>query len=384
MASSSLYRNCWAVSIRSRDCGKAVAKHVTENFQLVPTLEPTMLEAKVFSSGEVYGILNDLCNARLMYYRCGKQWWTISSSRRHAVNGPFLHQLRNTRISWKLVCRKAVTLFVLMICLQVWERWQALAAIDKMNITIEKMNASIEGLTTENKELKNTSIKSLEKKHEKDIAKLFEELLQEKKCRSDELESIRKVHWDFVTVNKSTIIANINCSAYPLYNIHLRVLLDLTRLQILKKLNYNTWEDLRQNRLLSELSVIIHRLLSQDFQWPSYETIEFVRAYNNIRRDGNTAAHWATREEMREAVTTRSLTWKIGVVWRRTEVWWPRDPLHPWLITHLPPVHYSLNNGSCNTIRCWVRQKRLQYLCSKALTLLITALKRLVAENLPC
>ena len=135
-----------------------------------------------------------------------------------------------------------------------------------MNITIEKMNASIEGLTTENKELKNTSIKSLEKKHEKDIAKLFEELLQEKKCRSDELESIRKVHWDFVTVNKSTIIANINCSAYPLYNIHLRVLLDLTRLQILKKLNYNTWEDLRQNRLLSELSVIIHRLLSQDFQ----------------------------------------------------------------------------------------------------------------------
>ena len=32
-----------------------------------PSLEPTMLEGKAFSSGEVCGILNDLCNAHLMY-----------------------------------------------------------------------------------------------------------------------------------------------------------------------------------------------------------------------------------------------------------------------------------------------------------------------------
>jgi hypothetical protein len=42
-----------------------VAKRVTENFQLEPELEPTMLEAKIYPSGEVYSILND-CNAMLI------------------------------------------------------------------------------------------------------------------------------------------------------------------------------------------------------------------------------------------------------------------------------------------------------------------------------
>ena len=95
----------------------------------------------------------------------------------------------------------------------------ALDTIDKLNKAIEKMNTSIEGLTTENKELKkenqkmNTSIEALTKKHDKDIAKLFEELSEEKRCHSEELETIRQVRWNSVTVNKSTIIANINCSA---------------------------------------------------------------------------------------------------------------------------------------------------------------------------
>lgn len=100
----------------------------------------------------------------------------------------------------------------------------ALDTIDKLNKAIEKMNTSIEGLTTENKELKkenqkmNTSIEALTKKHDKDIAKLFEELSEEKRCHSEELETIRQVRWNSVTVNKSTIIANINCSAWPLHN----------------------------------------------------------------------------------------------------------------------------------------------------------------------
>ena len=88
--------------------------------------------------------------------------------------------------------------------------------------------------------------------------------------------------------------------------IHLRVLLDLTRQQILESLECNTWEDLRKNLLISELSAHICRLLPQ-VSCPSYETIEFVCAYNNIRRDGNAAAHQATKEEMREAVTTKKL-----------------------------------------------------------------------------
>jgi SMC interacting uncharacterized protein involved in chromosome segregation len=98
---------------------------------------------------------------------------------------------------------------------------EALDAIAKMNKAIERMNTSIEGLTTENKELKKenrkmiTSIEALTKKHDKDIAKLSEELSEEKRCRSEELEAIRQVRWNSVTV---TIIANINCSAYDLHN----------------------------------------------------------------------------------------------------------------------------------------------------------------------
>lgn len=49
-----------------------IAKRVTENFQLEPRLEPTMLEAKIFPSSEVYGIFNDLCNAYCAYRLGGK------------------------------------------------------------------------------------------------------------------------------------------------------------------------------------------------------------------------------------------------------------------------------------------------------------------------
>jgi hypothetical protein len=68
------------------------------------------------------------------------------------------------------------------------------------------MNASMEGLSTENTELKkenqkmntlvekmNTLIEALTNRHEKDIAKLSEELPEEKRCRSEELEAIRQV-----------------------------------------------------------------------------------------------------------------------------------------------------------------------------------------------
>ena len=96
---------------------------------------------------------------------------------------------------------------------------EALDAVNKMNNAIEKMNTSIEELKTENKELRmeckelrmenkelrmenqkmNTSIETLTKRHEKDIAKLSKELSEEKRCRGEELEAIRKVCWISVT-----------------------------------------------------------------------------------------------------------------------------------------------------------------------------------------
>jgi len=250
-----------------------IANRVTENFQLEPRLEPTMLEAKVFPSSldnsDLLSILPEDIKLRVLF----------EPAEDHK-------DLLKTRMSEMKSGMGKMT--------------EALDAIDKMNKAIEKMNTSIEGLTTENKELKrenqkmNTSIEGLtteNKELKKDIAKLSEELSEEKKRRGEELEAIRQLTL-FITP------------------IHLRVLLDLTRLHILKNLKCDTWEDLRKNRLLSELSAAIHQLLSQDSQRPSYETIEFVCAYNNIRRDGNTAAHQATQEEMREAVTTKKLDTK--------------------------------------------------------------------------
>ena len=39
----------------------------------------------------------------------------------------------------------------------------------------------------------------------------------------------------------------------------------------------------------------------------SRDTILFLCSYNNVRREGNTAAHTATVKEMRDAVTTKQL-----------------------------------------------------------------------------
>lgn len=89
---------------------------------------------------------------------------------------------------------------------------EVLDAVAKMNKAIEKMSTSIKGLKTENNELKKenkelkqenrkmdtsieaikTSIEALTKKHDKDIAKLNEQLLEERKCRSEELVVIVK------------------------------------------------------------------------------------------------------------------------------------------------------------------------------------------------
>jgi len=183
----------------------------------------------------------------------------------------------------------------------------------KMAKENQKMDKLIEGLTKEDQKM-NALIEGLTKENEgltKDIAKLSDELSVEKKCRGEELDAIRQVCCNSVLcvliILLISVIVQLTLLITP---IQLRVLLDLTRQQMLKTLKYETWEDLRRNRFVSELSSDIYQLLSQISQRPSYETIEFVCSYNNIRRDGNAAAHQATQEEMREAVTTKRVETK--------------------------------------------------------------------------
>jgi hypothetical protein len=84
-------------------------------------------------------------------------------------------------------------------------RFKTLGSISDLPAGMGKMTEALEAF-----DKMNTSTEALKKKHEKDI-------VYEKKL-SEELKAIRQVRWNSVTVDKSTIIVNINCSAYALHN----------------------------------------------------------------------------------------------------------------------------------------------------------------------
>jgi hypothetical protein len=89
--------------------------------------------------------------------------------------------------------------------------------------------------------------------------------------------------------------------------LRLRVLLDMAREKVLRVFTFQAWEDLRENRNIHQLVDFVHQGLNNLPNCPSRDTILFLCSYNNVRREGNTAAHTATVEEMREAVTTKQL-----------------------------------------------------------------------------
>ena len=76
-------------------------------------------------------------------------------------------------------------------------------------------------------------------------------------------------------------------------------------------MNFESWEALRGQRNAYELSDWISYTLSRRFRGgarlPSLETIRFLCLYNNIRREGNVAAHSATPSQIKEAVQTKPM-----------------------------------------------------------------------------
>lgn len=89
--------------------------------------------------------------------------------------------------------------------------------------------------------------------------------------------------------------------------LRLRVLLDLARQKVLQVFKSNAWEDLRENRNIQQLVDFVYLGLNNAPNCPSRDTIQFLCSYNNVRREGNTAAHTASVGEMRDAVTTKLL-----------------------------------------------------------------------------
>jgi hypothetical protein len=88
--------------------------------------------------------------------------------------------------------------------------------------------------------------------------------------------------------------------------VHLRVLLYKARLKVLEIFNSQNWENLRGNRTIQQLVVFMHEGLKGKPNCPTRDTIQFLYSYNNVRRDGNDAAHSASIGDMRVAVTTKT------------------------------------------------------------------------------
>jgi hypothetical protein len=72
----------------------------------------------------------------------------------------------------------------------------------------------------------------------------------------------------------------------------------------------NSWDDLYCNQKVYEVpGKIIQalRLAQPGTPQPSREAIEFLCAYNNVRKAGNVSAHNASEDEIREAILSKPL-----------------------------------------------------------------------------
>ncbi|KIM71984.1 hypothetical protein PILCRDRAFT_746965 [Piloderma croceum F 1598] len=89
--------------------------------------------------------------------------------------------------------------------------------------------------------------------------------------------------------------------------LHLRVLLDKTRQKILNHIKCDTWEDLRQDKSIYNLTEHVYTHLADTEHPPSRGAVQFLCSYNNVRCSGNSVAHTAKLEEVKAAATTKQL-----------------------------------------------------------------------------
>ncbi|KAH7889154.1 hypothetical protein F5I97DRAFT_478209 [Phlebopus sp. FC_14] len=122
----------------------------------------------------------------------------------------------------------------------------------------------------------------------KEKAERIAEMAKEKADRADDIEALRQV----------------TVSLIPL---HLRVLLDLGRKKVLDILNADSWEDLRGERNVYQLADVVMSGLAKVQSRPSRGAISFLCSYNNVRRQGNAAAHTAAEDEIRAAVMSKPI-----------------------------------------------------------------------------
>ena len=124
---------------------------------------------------------------------------------------------------------------------------------------------------------------------------------------NDDIESIKWVHTS--DIHPHSLLIFFSKLTLALTPLHLRVLLDTARLKILRLLQRDSWEDLRGQQTIAQLlSTLQDHPSLTSVQYPLTSSgLNFLCSFNNVRQDGNTAAHTATQQEVRDAVQTKAL-----------------------------------------------------------------------------
>jgi hypothetical protein len=134
---------------------------------------------------------------------------------------------------------------------------------------------------------------------------LHRQLTKERAERREDVEALRQVRPLFHVSHR--LAHGFHQVTMLMTRLHLRVLLDKARQKILNHIKCDTWEDLRQDKSVSNLAEHVYAHLADAEHPPSQEAVQFSCSYNNVRRSGNSAAHTARSEEVKAAVTTRQL-----------------------------------------------------------------------------
>ena len=86
------------------------------------------------------------------------------------------------------------------------------------------------------------------------------------------------------------------------------MLLDQARAKVIHLGGFTSWEDLHAHRSFHQLLEAIDEILVGQLHRPSWDAVDFLCQYNNVREDGNTTAHSMSQDEIREALITKPLT----------------------------------------------------------------------------
>jgi uncharacterized protein (UPF0335 family) len=177
---------------------------------------------------------------------------------------------------------------------------------ESMRGEIKSMRGEIERLSNEKEGLCG-QIKSLRGEVER-LSSENEGLCGSNERINNDLASVRK-DLDAARVTHTQDVEALRIVTLSLIPLHLRVLLDHARSKILEHLGHESWEGLRKDSNVDQLSIkIFDGLKGKGVSYtPPHSSILFLCSYNNVRRAGNLAAHTAKEEDVRHAVLAQPL-----------------------------------------------------------------------------